>query len=218
MVIFGWEVENTLTLADRSIQDRLREIKIIGPVRCENVDVGSIIVQDRYGQTICMAEEVIQAMNESFEEVSPGFMCDHCEQMLLSGPGLDRHTKKVHGTGNASYKCGICSAMFMERGHYMGHINVHADVKPYKCSKCNRATYAYRSSLPRHRKVCTGPKEPEKGTTPYTCNLCDYKTPRKDTLKEHISAKHNQEKRYGCKVCNKHFKYRSSLSKHRSTH
>ncbi|XP_033730658.1 uncharacterized protein LOC117320080 isoform X3 [Pecten maximus] len=51
MTIFGWKVHNKLKV--ETVQKRLREIRIIGPVLCENLDVGGITIKDRRNQVIC---------------------------------------------------------------------------------------------------------------------------------------------------------------------
>ena len=45
--------------------------------------------------------------------------------------------------------CGVCGKGFTMRGHYIGHMNMHNQVKAFQCTTCSK-TFAYRTSLRTH--------------------------------------------------------------------
>jgi hypothetical protein len=51
------------------------------------------------------------------------------------------------------YVCYLCDKNFLFKEHYEGHMNVHNNIKAFKCPKCSRE-YAYKTSLRLHLKRC----------------------------------------------------------------
>lgn len=159
-------------------------------------------------------EESFHEVNESENPVPPEHMCHFCGKMYLTKPGLTRHVALKHDESSTStmLSCNICDAKFTTRGHLIGHINSHNNIRPFECKKC-KTRYAYKSSLLRHGIHCTGRKSSQRREV-FKCDQCFMEFTRKDTLTEHTSGKHDQELKYACKDCNKHFKWRSSLVNH----
>ena len=83
-------------------------------------------------------------------------LCEFCDKSFLSSSGLTKHKKRVHFTKRLPYECGICGKGFNQKEHFQGHMNMHNNIKAYKCEKCNRE-FVYRTSLDQHRResVCS---------------------------------------------------------------
>ena len=74
--------------------------------------------------------------------------CDLCNATFTSVTGLKGHKNRVH-LKKMRHVCGVCGKGFTMRGHYIGHMNMHNQVKAFQCTTCSK-TFAYRTSLRTH--------------------------------------------------------------------
>lgn len=137
-------------------------------------------------------------------------MCSVCNKTFKSKEGLNGHEKQHRGEGN--YKCHICDRVFLTKSHLDGHQNSHLKAKPYACAKCNKK-YGYKSSLLEHVKHCSGPKP-----TVFPCpeGSCGEIFRNKNSLKEHINAKHKSTL-FVCQKCGRDFEWRQSYYRHKKS-
>lgn len=80
--------------------------------------------------------------------------CVTCGAKFQTRYGLCLHERKKH-QGAPRYRCHLCGGGFMMKGHYIGHMNMHNNVKTFECQRCPRK-FAYKSSLKYHMKECKG--------------------------------------------------------------
>jgi KRAB domain-containing zinc finger protein len=132
-------------------------------------------------------------------------MCQYCSKTFTSRQGLSAHQKMAHDEGEKKYKCTICSASFVNKSHYVGHVNKHQRSKPYTCTICNDS-FSYSSNLRRHTKSC-------QGNARVPCKTCGKGYACAQGLKEHISAKHSDSV-HSC-PCGRVYNWKKCLSRHR---
>jgi hypothetical protein len=132
-------------------------------------------------------------------------LCHVCGQQFKHERHLNDHKKVKHNHGNVRYNCTVCKYKTMQKDAFLGHMNIHNNIKPYKCRKCPKS-FAYRQSLIAHK--CTHSEKV------FCCDVCGKQFSNQSHLTEH-SWVHKDEYRYRCETCNTPFKYRSSLKKHK---
>ncbi|XP_018346787.1 PREDICTED: zinc finger protein 28-like [Trachymyrmex septentrionalis] len=91
------------------------------------------------------------------------------------------------------------------------NINIHTEVKPYKCETCDK-TFQYKSQLREHARIHTHKKL-------YQCEFCEKAFKRKSYLNMHKLSQHCNGvcKNYKCIVCKKNFKTQQDLYYHVDT-
>ena len=63
-------------------------------------------------------------------------ICELCSKSFNGRKALSLHKAFVHEQ-REKFKCQSCSQTFHSRAHYHGHINTHANSKPYTCVVCS---------------------------------------------------------------------------------
>lgn len=164
------------------------------------------------------------------------FVCDICEKKYEKNFALQHHIQTVH-YGIKRFACNVCDKRFSLSGTLKKHMNIHGNVRPYKCKEC-KYSCNQRGTLVRHvqRKHL---KEKRYGceicgklfVTKYEvfqhhnkghnedllqCTLCEYKCKDVDTLKNHLRI-HN-ETPYKCKLCSRKFSDYEFFQDHVRTH
>lgn len=81
--------------------------------------------------------------------------CKQCSRTFKTWAGLQVHIRQHH-LKVFNYVCEKCSKGFMARAHYVGHVNMHNQIKPFKCPRCPMS-YFYKQDLRKHflSKKCT---------------------------------------------------------------
>ena len=120
------------------------------------------------------------------------YSCDNCDHKTQDRTDLIKHNKFTH------LKCDNCELSFDKKSHLTNHmIDIHPDVKPYKCHLCTYAT-ADQLLLKRHQKHTHADT-----TLPLSCQQCTFTTARQDSLTKHIKYIHEgKEKPYKCSYPN----------------
>lgn len=76
-------------------------------------------------------------------------LCEFCEKSFASGSGLSRHQNRVHSLKRLPHVCTVCGKGFNEKDNYEGHMNMHNNVRAYKCPHCSSGWF-YKNSLREH--------------------------------------------------------------------
>merc|ERR1719300_2308223 len=119
--------------------------------------------------------------------------------------GLDEHLKNKHGF--ESDHCPACDLMFRSNEYLRLHMNT-AHIRTFNCRQCafrSNDAEALKSHEDGHQELVEGVK--------YNCNLCNYSSGVKATLKLHILQAHIG-KSYNCVKCDFQTKDRKLLKRH----
>ena len=171
-----------------------------------------------------------------------GFDCNECEECFESELDLEIHVNRVH-ENSLSFVCTECQQIFnnfieLSTHCTQTHPNPKAFLssddekisqkwtKPKNRSKSNRAkrqpvvdlTYCGRC----HQRFTTKQlllthSSVVHNIPVFECDLCDYRTERKQTLFRHKEAMHSSDRPYKCPVigCEKWFKTKHNISAHK---
>ena len=133
-------------------------------------------------------------------------VCDRCSATFGTSSGLYKHKRLIH-SDKPKYICQVCRKKFMEKHHYVGHMNQHLNIKPHKCKHC-RSNFQHEASLRKHENSCLGEAKHE-------CEHCGKAMKDAQILAQHIKGAHNDTK-HRC-PCGKEFNWRASLYNHGKT-
>ncbi|XP_046621146.1 zinc finger protein OZF-like [Neodiprion virginianus] len=99
-------------------------------------------------------------------------------------------------------QCDLCEKVYFNKNKLASHIKQHA----YKCMTCAK-TFALKRDLKLHMEEIHGPQMHE-------CSVCEYKSNKKWTLRDHFVRKHTDNYQFSCKFCSKLFKIQNNLKQH----
>lgn len=51
------------------------------------------------------------------------------------------------------YTCSYCGKEFLIKHQFIGHMNMHMNLRPFTCKLCLKS-FAYGTSLSRHKRLC----------------------------------------------------------------
>jgi KRAB domain-containing zinc finger protein len=107
-----------------------------------------------------MAENVtIEGLDESFHEIlnenaptdqnnnqqdEKSFICSICVKMLNTNSGHRRHKMGHSDSDQNKWECQICSKTFVDKGHFLGHVNKHIGNKPLSVQNASSSTLTKR--------------------------------------------------------------------------
>lgn len=72
------------------------------------------------------------------------------------------------------YDCPFCLRIFSSKHQFIGHVNSHMDVKPFRCELCEKS-FAYATNLSRHRHTCKGIRSLQKHDVEMSKNSQEWK-------------------------------------------
>ena len=93
------------------------------------------------------------------------------------------------------------------------HMRINTREIKYQCNQCE-ARYVGSNALRNHAlsKLTEVTDVPQ-----FICSFCGKSFPKKDYMLKHITG-HTGEKKYDCIVCEKKFRFETSLSNHTNLH
>ncbi|GAB1599286.1 PR domain zinc finger protein 5-like [Argonauta hians] len=124
--------------------------------------------------------------------------CVKCQYSTDSNKLLARHVKNRHSTQRHTlrYSCPKCQYKTLRWRLYCSHLRVSHNET---CSNTSSATAI---------KLCKS----------YQCDLCSYKSQRKEHYVRHRNNVHCNQRPYLCDLCGKAFKRPDALAQHKFTH
>jgi len=161
--------------------------------------------------------------------------CSICEFKGESQQDLIDHLD-CHRTPGKPYYCQVCSMKFRSKRELTVHLPKHSDTCGYVCSICNKGfkwKQVWKVHMASHSNIlfCSicGFSTKHKSTMEthqnrhigkdFVCTVtgCNFKTARKQNLKQHIKN-HNNERPYKCDKCEKSFSQKKNLTRHLAFH
>ncbi|EZA48334.1 hypothetical protein X777_13848 [Ooceraea biroi] len=177
---------------------------------------------------VVVPENETMKKEESDEEGSGEYKCQHCDKVMATKKGLRRHVsmhkpkaepvvceicRKVCASQARlvlrEYLCHICSKVYPSNSSLTYHMRTHTGVKPHVCKTCNSG-FTTTTSLANHIRIHTGDK-------PFICHVCSAAFAVNSAFRRHMT-RHTGEAKYLCKTCGKAFKRLSTLKEHTYTH
>jgi len=158
-------------------------------------------------------EECQEHINGIHTHLKP-YVCTHenCAFATSYRGGLRKHVLSVHenkpvvvkqksiSPDSKKYFCDKCDFKTNKNCYLTEHLNgVHNNIKPYACTAegCSYAT-SYRGGLKKHTEAVHLHIKRDIREKKWMCNYCDFRTRRERYLKEHIMAKHENNRPFVC--------------------
>ena len=129
--------------------------------------------------------------------------CKKCNKQYKTPYSLKQHTYK-HRQPQLLLTCNKCNKTFVFKNHLKIHRNSHTIDGKYECPECY-SVFKYKHDMYRHLREHTAEI--------LECNKCDY-TGTMLNLKEHKRQHYNKFKKF-CPLCNRSFKFRIELWRHK---
>jgi len=141
---------------------------------------------------------------------TPGkpYHCQICSMKFRSRRELNVHLPKHSDT--FVYHCQICGKGFKWKQVLKVHMATHSDTATFLCSLCGFST-KHKSTMETHQNRHVGKD--------FACTYpgCNFKTARKQNLKQHMKN-HNNEASFSCSKCEKSFSQKKNLTRHLAFH
>jgi len=206
------KVEADFIKAEVDVKDEASQIY------CQNNNVPIRGSDKKYSCPFCdyktkRGEECQEHINGIHTHLKP-YVCTHenCSFATSYRGGLRKHVQYVHenrvatpkpkpiGPDSKRYFCDQCDFKTNKNCYLTEHVNgVHENIKPYACTVegCSYAT-SYRGGLKKHTEAVHLHIKHDLREKKWMCNYCDYRTRRERYLKEHIMAKHENNRPFVC--------------------
>ncbi|KYN30540.1 hypothetical protein ALC56_15236 [Trachymyrmex septentrionalis] len=177
---------------------------------------------------------------ESDEEGTGEYKCQHCDKVMATKKGLRRHVS-MHKPKAEPVTCEICRKVCASQARLVLHQKTHKPKekipREYLCHICSKV-YPSNSSLTYHMRTHTGIKPHvcktcnsgfttttslanhiriHTGDKPFVCHVCSAAFAVSSAFRRHLT-RHTGEANYLCKTCGKAFKRLSTLKEHTYTH
>lgn len=177
---------------------------------------------------------------ESDEDGSGEYKCQHCDKIMATKKGLRRHVS-MHKPKAEPVTCEICRKVCASQARLVLHQKTHKPKekvpREYLCHICSKV-YPSNSSLTYHMRTHTGVKPHvcktcnsgfttttslanhiriHTGDKPFVCHVCSAAFAVSSAFRRHLT-RHTGEANYLCKTCGKAFKRLSTLKEHTYTH
>ena len=202
------------------------------------------IFQKRFECTYChklFASKAYLAVHHKIHTGEKPFKCPEkdCLYSAVSKDSLKKHSERAHGKMKR-LTCSLCDQTFTYYSHKRAHMLKHYNLKPFQCTECNRSFYS-RRHLQDHMRKHTGdakyrcdkcdisyilPDSLRKHyeqhlSSPIECHICGKKFWITGRYNKHMLMHRREYKNkvnprpYKCVKCNKRFKLRRFLERHK---
>lgn len=139
------------------------------------------------------------------------YECRECSLIFSRKAKYERHEKRHEASRQESmrFDCETCALGFARKSELRRHMLKHSDEKPHKCEICDKS-FKRSYEVTAHMDIHGGPK--------YTCEICNFTTAYKVSLKTHKRRVHQKDYPHKCDECGKGFMSRYELEDHRTCH
>ena len=160
------------------------------------------------------------------------YECNNCIKKFKTEKALQYHIKTKHSTANEKFTCCTCGRKFTNHSDLIRHCRTEDHIYPTrdepnnvsfgfkKCNKCHKYVRYLDYHMERYHS---------KESREHACDLCEYKTKRRDNLLRHERLKHNlfnknfdsidrtfenNNRKYKCPECLKIMKTKEEVEDH----
>ncbi|XP_063543918.1 zinc finger protein 426-like [Cydia strobilella] len=134
------------------------------------------------------------------------YMCSECGDTFVASSRLKKHLK-IHDTGR--FICDECGKVFSLDKYRKKHVElVHKQEQKIQCLYCPEK---FLNTYPRHLHVLEHHREKVKTIT---CELCGKTFDWRPYFLVHVRRKHNDEKNYICRYCDRRFFMKIECKRH----
>ncbi|KGL88715.1 Zinc finger and BTB domain-containing protein 16 [Charadrius vociferus] len=162
---------------------------------------------------LCGKRFQTQSALQQHMEVHAGvrsYICSECNRTFPSHTALKRHLRSHTAPCSSTWRRKkLCGRRSQTQGALQQHMEVHAGVRSYICSECNR-TFPSHTALKRHLRSHTGEK-------PFECKLCHQRSRDYSAMIKHLRT-HNGASPYQCTICLEYCPSLSAMQKHMKGH
>lgn len=137
--------------------------------------------------------------------------CHLCDKRFHMRHMLREHVRMSHSNNRYNFMCDTCGKLCSSGRRFAIHKESHNVVSCPTCGKLYRNVRYYKQHLKLHNGITTPKKL-------FICDYCGEKRTLKTLIELHILSKHLNERRYQCKLCDKAFFSKGSLSEHEVVH
>lgn len=167
------------------------------------------------------------------------YQCDQCNLCYTQGSSLQAHKESAHFVPKYRTECHICGKTYKGSRRLYRHIKTHMEEK-YQCDICKKFMKGKKSlqtHLLRHSgfkgytceccaasfytlaELCNHKRKHNTNINKqFKCDLCEYKSRTKYSLKRHVKYHISGEKPYCCKECGQFFTTKEKLTNHERVH
>ena len=137
------------------------------------------------------------------------YICNKCHKSFALSEYLKRHMKSFHT--DKLIKCDNCDYKTKTNAMLKMHMEAIHDKVIYRCNLCEYKS-GWRSHLAAHKA-----QNHTSTMNKSNCEICDYRTNNKNSMKFHQQSKHGNEK-FNCERCVKSYTNQASLRRHVKLH
>ena len=187
------------------------------PSICEPLDYSEPIIDPKMPLQFLANEKDIEKDLEQMQEKSIkkskleilAETMQEIDEDLNNNSSGDENSSQNTIKDKVELECEMCSRRFKNHTMYQRHIKSHKD-KSYKCEECGKL-FSAKNGLQAHQKTHLESKT-------FGCPHCSREFKGKKSLLEHISSKHNLDKRFVCCQCPESFVSRHLKNVHERSH
>lgn len=135
--------------------------------------------------------------------------CDQCPTVVKSAATLKKHLKDIH-SAVLSYSCDLCEKAYRTKGTLDAHVVTKHTDQTFPCDVCQKEFDSQKSAYHHKRRVHAPDEKIE-------CSICKALV-KPLNLRRHMQYTHvNGDVSYECDLCDKTYRRKSNLKRHKDT-
>ena len=170
---------------------------------------------DPFARSDAVIDEAMDTLATPMDNMQ-GVTCDLCGESCMSTMFLRFHEEEAHKR-DGFFHCDKCDLSFQRRNQMIDHVERHDGRVKHLCQHCGQGFVTRYDYMKHVNKQHSTPRAPDPSKV-ILCTECGFSTHRAQKLREHVLAKHTDEKRERCPLCPFATKLRSNLRIHVRKH